>query len=81
MDAKKLKDAYGDRLTFWGGAVDTQKTLPFGTARQVYDEVRGRIDIFGRGGGFVFNAIHNIQAQVPIENVLALFKAYRDSSN
>jgi len=81
MDARKLKDAYGDRLTFWGGAVDTQKTLPFGTARQVYDEVRGRIDILGRNGGFIFNAIHNIQAKVPIENVLAMFKAYRDSSN
>jgi uroporphyrinogen-III decarboxylase len=81
MDAKKLKDAYGDRLTFWGGAVDTQKTLPFGMARQVYDEVRSRIDILGKNGGFVFNAVHNIQAQVPIENVLAMFKAYRDSSN
>jgi hypothetical protein len=81
MDAKGLKDAFGEKITFWGGAVDTQKTLPFGTARQVYDEVRGRIDIFGRNGGFVFNAIHNIQAMVPIKNVLAMFKAYRDSSN
>jgi len=81
MDLRKLKDAYGQRLTFWGGAVDTQKTLPFGTPGQVYDEVRSRIDILGRGGGFVFNAIHNIQAGVPIENVLAMFKAYRESSN
>jgi uroporphyrinogen-III decarboxylase len=81
MDAKALKDAFGDRITFWGGAVDTQRTLPFGTPGQVYDEVRARIDIFGRNGGFVFNAIHNIQAMVPIENVLAMFKAYRDSSN
>lgn len=81
MDAARLKEAYGERLTFWGGAVDTQKTLPFGTPEEVYDEVRRRIDILGRNGGFVFNAIHNIQAGVPIENVLAMFKAYRDSSN
>jgi len=81
MDAAKLKEAYGDRLTFWGGAVDTQKTLPFGTPEEVYDEVRGRIDILGKNGGFVFNAIHNVQAGVPIENVLAMFKAYRDCSN
>jgi len=81
MDPQMLKDKFGDRMTFWGGAVDTQKTLPFGTARQVYDEVRRRIEILGKGGGFVFNAIHNIQAGVPIENVLALFRAFRDSSN
>lgn len=81
MDAAKLKEAYGDKLTFWGGAVDTQKTLPFGTPEEVYDEVRSRIDILGKDGGFVFNAIHNIQAQIPIENVLAMFKAYRDCSN
>ena len=81
MDAAKLKDSYGERLTFWGGCVDTQKTLPFGTPQEVHDEVRRRIDILGRNGGFVFNAIHNIQAGIPIENVLAMFRAYRDSSN
>jgi len=81
MDPAGLKEAYGQRLTFWGGAVDTQKTLPFGTPQEVYDEVRQRIDILGKNGGFVFNAIHNIQAKVPIANVLALFRAYRDSSN
>jgi len=81
MDAAKLKDAYGEKLTFWGGAVDTQKTLPFGTPEEVYDEVRSRIDILGKDGGFVFNAIHNIQAGVPIDNVLAMFKAHRDCSN
>jgi len=80
MDPQLLKDRFGDRLTFWGGAVDTQKTLPFGTPREVYDEVRQRIDILGKDGGFVFNTIHNIQARIPIDNVLALFKAYRDSS-
>jgi uroporphyrinogen-III decarboxylase len=59
--------------------VDTQKTLPFGKPREVYKEVRARIDLLAPGGGFVFNAIHNIQARTPVENVLAMFKAIRDS--
>jgi uroporphyrinogen-III decarboxylase len=61
------------------GGVDTQKTLPFGTSDQVYDEVRRRIDIFTDGGGFVFNTIHNIQAGTPLENLPAAFRAIRDS--
>jgi uroporphyrinogen-III decarboxylase len=60
---------------FWGGGVNTQETLPFGTPGEVRDEVRRRIEIFAPGGGFVFNAIHNIQADVPVENVLAMFEA------
>ena len=56
---------YGDRLVFWGGGVDTQKTLPFGTPQEVRDEVRERIEIFAPGGGFVFSTIHNIQANTP----------------
>ncbi len=77
MDPTFLKEKYGDRLVFWGGGVDTQHTLPFGTPQQVYDEVRERIRIFGRGGGFVFNTIHNIQQNVPVENLLAMFEALR----
>ena len=73
MDAQTLKNRYGQSLTFWGGGVDTQKTLPFGTPQEVRDEVRRRIDIFAPGGGFVFNAIHNVQAKTPIENLCALF--------
>jgi len=65
---------------FWGGGVDTQKTLPFGQPQEVYDEVRRRIDIFNTDGGFVFNTIHNVQASVPIANVLAVFEALRDSA-
>ncbi|MCD6395201.1 MAG: methyltransferase [Planctomycetes bacterium] len=80
MDPKMLKSEFGDDLVFWGGGVDTQKTLPFGTADEVYDEVSERISIFNKNGGFVFNAIHNIQANVPVENVLAMFKAIKDSS-
>ena len=59
----------------WGGLVDTQKTLPFGTPREVAEEARERVDIFGAGGGFVANPIHNIQAGVPAENIVALFDA------
>ncbi|MBP6964939.1 MAG: methyltransferase [Armatimonadetes bacterium] len=77
MDARSLKSRFGDRITFWGGSVDTQQTLPFGTPDQVRAEVRERIEVFGRGGGFVFNAIHNIQARTPVENLLAMFDVVR----
>jgi uroporphyrinogen-III decarboxylase len=78
MDPRALKRKYGSRLVFWGGGVDTQKTLPFGTPRQVRDEVRERIEIFGEGGGFVFCSIHNIVGNAPIENVLALFETVKE---
>jgi len=80
MDAASLKEKYGDRLVFWGGGVDTQKTLPFGTPEEVYAEVQERIGIFGKSGGFVFNPIHNIQANTPVENILAMFEAIRNST-
>jgi hypothetical protein len=79
MDPQRLKDEFGDRIVFWGGGVDTQKTLPFGSPDEVYREVRERIDIFAPGGGFVFDAIHNVQANTPIENVAAMFKALDDA--
>ena len=74
MDPKRLKAEFGERLVFWGGGVDTQKTLPFGTPNEVRDQIRQRIDIFAPGGGFVFNTVHNIQAQTPLENLVALFE-------
>ena len=77
MDAATLKETHGDRLTFWGGGVDTQHTLPFGTPQKVCSEVRERIRIFGPGGGFVFNTIHNVQPQTPVENLLAMFETVR----
>jgi uroporphyrinogen-III decarboxylase len=77
MDAATLKAKYGDRLVFWGGGVDTQKTLPFGTADEVRAEVRERVRIFGEGGGFVFNTVHNIQSRTPTENVLAMYEEVR----
>ena len=78
MEPLKLKERFGDRVTFWGGGVNTQQTLPFGTPEEVKREVRERIKIFGQGGGFVFSAIHNIQPQTPIENVLAMFETLRE---
>jgi len=85
MEAQSLKDRFGspprsigDRITFWGGGVDTQQTLPFGTPEQVRAEVQERIKIFGKGGGFVFNAIHNIQSGTPVENLLAMLKTIRE---
>jgi uroporphyrinogen-III decarboxylase len=78
MDAAPLKRDFGDRIVFWGGGVDTQKTLPFGTPDEVREEVRERIRIFGKGGGFVFNTIHNVQARVPVENLMALYETVRE---
>ncbi len=79
MDPRWLKREFGRQIVFWGGGVDTQKTLPFGTPEEVYREARERIDIFAEGGGFVFNSIHNVQSNVPTENMLALFRAIKDS--
>ena len=81
MDPVRLKNEFGDQLVFWGGGVDTQQTLPFGTPEDVYRQVRERIGIFNQNGGYVFNSIHNIQSNVPTENILAMFKAIRDTTN
>jgi uroporphyrinogen-III decarboxylase len=78
MSPQFLKDTYGDRLTFWGGGVDTQKTLPFGTPAQVREEVLGRCQVFSKSGGFVFDSIHNVQARTPIANVVAMIEAVHE---
>jgi len=78
MNPAELKAEYGDRIVFWGGGVDTQRTLPYGTAEEVREEVAERIRIFGKGGGFVFNSIHNVQAKTPPENVIAMFETVRE---
>ena len=75
MDPQNLVDKFGDRIVFWGGGVDTQQTLPFGTADEVYMQVKKRVEIFNRKNGYIFNTIHNIQSGTPVENVLAVFRA------
>ena len=78
MDPRLLKQRYGDRLTFWGGGTDTQKVLPFGTPREVRGQVLQRCEIFAPGGGYVFNAVHNVQALTPVENIVAMLDAVRE---
>jgi hypothetical protein len=78
MDPQTLKNRFGEKLVFWGGGVDTQKTLPFGTPKEVKKEVRERLEIFSENGGYVFDAIHNVQAKTPIENMAAMFDTVRD---
>jgi hypothetical protein len=77
MDPERLKENYGNDLVFWGGGIDTQKVLPFGTVGQVEAQVLRMCEIFSREGGFVFNTVHNIQAGTPVENVIAMSNALR----
>jgi uroporphyrinogen decarboxylase len=79
MDPKQLKDEFGDQITFWGGGCDTQHVLPFAGPDEVAQHVRERVEIFAPGGGFVFNPIHNIQADVPPENIISMFDTARAS--
>lgn len=80
MDPTHLKKTYGNDLVFWGGGIDTQKTLPYGTPEKVREEVLRLCDVFGHDGGFVFNTIHNIQANVPVENIVAMIDAINEFS-
>jgi len=75
MDVAELKRKYGDKLVFWGGGVDPQKTLPFGTPEEIAAETRRNVAILAQGGGFVCAAVHNIQGPTPAENVLAFFRS------
>ncbi|MCL4396158.1 MAG: hypothetical protein M1482_15380 [Chloroflexi bacterium] len=77
MDPVALKRDFGRDLVFWGGGVDTQGVLPMGTPQQVKDDVRRNVDALAPGGGYVFNTVHNIQADVPPENVIAMWQALR----
>jgi hypothetical protein len=78
MDSRLLKNKYGDRIIFWGGGVDTQGVFQFGTPEQVKEQVRQQCDIFNNNGGFVFNTIHNIQANVPFKNVVTMLEALKE---
>jgi hypothetical protein len=78
MDPKLLKKKYGDRIIFWGGGVDTQGVFAFGKPEQVSEQVKRQCEIFNNNGGFVFNTVHNIQANVPFENVVAMLEALKE---
>lgn len=78
MEPSGLKRDFGREIAFWGGGVDTQEVLPFGTPQQVKDDVRRNIEALAPGGGFVFSAVHNIQADVPPENIIAMWEAVRE---
>lgn len=78
MDSRELKKRFGKDLTFYGGGVDTQNVLPHGTPQQVRDEVKRRVEDFAPGGGFIFNTVHNIQADVPPENIMAMWEALQE---
>jgi uroporphyrinogen-III decarboxylase len=78
MDPATLKREFGRDIAFWGGGVDTQHVLPFGTPAEVRQQVLERCEIFGRDGGFIFNAVHNVQHGVPVENIVAMIDAVRE---
>jgi uroporphyrinogen decarboxylase len=75
MEPDKLKNEFGKKLVFWGGAIDAQHILPFAKPEEIRDHVLRNIEIFKSGGGYIFNNVHNIQVGVPPENIVALFKA------
>lgn len=77
MDPHHLKSTFGDRITFWGGGVDTQKVLSFGTPEEVKKQVSDNLKIFGSNGGYVFNTVHNVQANVPVENLAAMLETLK----
>jgi hypothetical protein len=78
MDPYLLKKKYGNNIVFWGGGVDTQGVFAFGTPAQVKDQVMRQCEILNKNGGFVFNTVHNIQANVPFENVVAMLEALKE---
>jgi uroporphyrinogen decarboxylase len=78
MEPVQLKKDFGKDLVFWGGGVDTQNVLPNGTPQNVKDDVKRNIEVLAPGGGFVFNTVHNIQAEVPPENIMAMWEALQE---
>lgn len=80
MDPQELKDEFGDKITFWGGGVDTQSVLNMGSPEEVEKQVKENLEIFKKNGGYVFAQVHNIQPGVPIENVIAMYASYKENS-
>ena len=81
MEPCSLKKRFGDIMSFWGGLCNTQSTLPFGTLKQIRDEVRSNFECLKPGGGFVASNIHNITAEVPPQNIVAMFDAANEFGN
>jgi uroporphyrinogen decarboxylase len=81
MNTARLKKEFGNDISFWGGGCDTQYVLPFGTPDEVREEVKKRINDLAEGGGFIFSAIHNIQEEVPPENIMAMFETFEEFRN
>lgn len=79
MDPTTLKREFGDQITFWGGGIGTQHTLPMGTVQEVKEETKRNIDAFAPGGGFIFSPVHNIQQDVPIENFMAMWETFQEN--
>jgi len=75
MDPRLLKQKYGKKLVFWGGAIDAQHIFPFASPGQIREQIRKNLEIFKPGGGYIFNNVHNIQLDVPPENIVALYDA------
>jgi uroporphyrinogen decarboxylase len=78
MEAKQLKKDFGNDIVFWGGGVDTQDILPNATPEKLKDHVKRNIDALAPGGGYVFSTVHNIQAEVPPENIAAMLETLKD---
>ncbi len=81
MEPSALKKDFGDDIVFWGGGIDTQHTLPHGSPQQVREEVKRIINTLAPGGGFVFNTIHNIQPDVPPENIITMYETFQEFGN
>ena len=81
MDPVVLKKEYGNQVTFWGGGIDTQRILPNATPEEVRSHVLQECEILGKDGGFIFNAVHNIQANAPVRNVVAMIETLRELRN
>lgn len=81
MEPRELKAEFGQKLTFWGGGVDTQHTLQFSTPAEVKREVRKNMAVFKENGGFVFTQVHNIMPGVPVDNVIAMYEAYAENAS
>ena len=79
MEPSALKRDFGQDISFWGGGVDTQGILPSGTPEQVRENVKRNVAALAPGGGYVFNTVHNIQADVPPENIMAMWEAFQEA--